>query len=345
MPSHKRISKKRAKKRRIGSFYRPTKTTIRTGACSPNKILRKAYTRRDGTRVQAVCVKNKGLPGKTIASAKVLPKLKVGKLTRYGYHADLSAKMRLVALSKSVRDVGYATTIRRVVAIRNYSEHNPRLLKIYETDIKNLQKKYRSKRSKFRANSKRRSPRKSSRRRRKSSRRCRKSSKRRRKSSKRRRKSSRRRPRKSSRRRRKNKLKFFGGARKWLQKRKKSRSRRRQIAEFRKSSDRLRRRIKKSGPKWSRDHRRKRKIQRQRRMDIPYVQARKEARRYQLELARRRRLEDLRIADLELAREIARRDIQMQRPSIKRCKELLAMGVIDSTNWRRCVRGEDFRRS
>ena len=76
---------------------------------------------------------------KTIASAKVLPKLKAGKLTRYGYHADLSAKKRLTALSKSVLGVGYVKTIRRVVAIRNYSEHDPKLLKIYETDIKNLE--------------------------------------------------------------------------------------------------------------------------------------------------------------------------------------------------------------
>ena len=193
MPSHRRISRKRARKRRVGSFYHPTKTTIRTGACGRRQILRKAYTRRDGTRVHATCIKNKGLPGRTIASAKVLPKLKVGKLTRYGYHADKSAKARLAALSKSVRGVGYATTIRRVVAIRNYSEHNPRLLKIYETDIKNLQKKYRNKRSKFRVNSKKRKPRKSSRRRRKKS-----SRRRRKKSSRRRRKSSRRRPRKSS---------------------------------------------------------------------------------------------------------------------------------------------------
>ena len=342
MPSHRRISRKRARKRRVGSFYHPTKTTIRTGACGRRQILRKAYTRRDGTRVRATCVKNKGLPGKTIASAKVLPKLKVGKLTRYGYHADKSAKARLAALSKSVRGVGYATTIRRVVAIRNYSEHNPRLLKIYETDIKNLQKKYRSKRSKFRANSKKRRPRKSSRRRRKSSRRRRKSTKRRRKSSKRRSKfranSKKRKPRKSSRRRRKsskNKLKFFSGARKWLRKRKKSRSRRRQIAKFKKSSERLRRSIKRSGPRWGRAHRRKRKIQHQRRMEIPFVQARREARNYL-------RHERQRIADLKLAREIQRRG--RQRPSKKRCKELLATGVINSTNWRRCVKGADFRR-
>ena len=62
MPSHRRISRKRARKRRVGSFYRPTKTTIRTGACGRRQILRKAYTRRDGTRVKAVCIKNKGLP-------------------------------------------------------------------------------------------------------------------------------------------------------------------------------------------------------------------------------------------------------------------------------------------
>ena len=64
MTSRKRISRKRARKKRVGSFYRPTPTTTRTGACGKNQILRKAYTRRDGTRVKAVCVRNKGLPGK-----------------------------------------------------------------------------------------------------------------------------------------------------------------------------------------------------------------------------------------------------------------------------------------
>ena len=259
MPSHRRISRKRARKRRVGSFYHPTKTTVRTGACGRSQILRKAYTRRDGTRVKAVCVKNKGLPGRTIASAKVLPKLKVGKLTRYGYYTDLSAKARLASLSKSVRGVGYATTIRRVVAIRNYSEHNPKLLKIYETDIKNLQKKYRNKRMKFRVNSKRRRPQKSSRRRRKKSsrRRSKKSSRRRSK------KSSRRRRKKSSRRRRKksskHNFKFMGFAG-WLLgrpsrsrlSRRYKKARKRQIREFQKSSEKIMRGIRKSSPRWRR---------------------------------------------------------------------------------------------
>ena len=368
-------------------------------------------------------------PAKTVASAKVLPKLKEGKLTRYGYRADKSAKKRLAALSKSVRGVGYVKTIRRVVAIRNYSEHDPKLLKIYETDIKNLHNKYRKKSKKSsrrrrkssrrRKKSSRRRPRKSSRRRkkssrrrpRKSSRRRKKSSRKRKKSSRKRKKSSRRRPRKSSRRRKKSsrrrprksskKYKFLNRATDWLlgTKHSKKAKKRKQISEWRKSSEKIRGRIKRSGPRWGRAHRRKRSSERQRRMEIPYNQARREARNFLLKIERQKRVRQaaaykrrlqkkMRLRSLNRLKARTRGKSDFRRSSKARhsgkkkwysspksrsppsyasavrgrakqpysgaqrdalyssnpaqCKRLLERGLINSTNWHRCVKGEGF---
>jgi len=44
--------------------------------CPKGKIRRKAYVTKRGTRVKSTCTTNKGLPGKTPKSRKVLPKLK-----------------------------------------------------------------------------------------------------------------------------------------------------------------------------------------------------------------------------------------------------------------------------
>ena len=148
MPERKILSRAAAARKPVGSYYHPTPTTTRTGACHVGQILRsgyrrKAYTRADGTRVKASyvpprCVKSQGLPGKTMASAKVLPRLRHGELTRYGYRADKPAAQRLKALKRSAAAYGYRSTVGRVVAIMNYSKHNPRLHRIYKTDLKNL---------------------------------------------------------------------------------------------------------------------------------------------------------------------------------------------------------------
>lgn len=146
----KKIKKKTALKKKVGSVYHPTSKTIRTGECPIGEVGRKgyyrhAYEKKDGHRIKGSyvkrsCIKDKGLPGKIIPSAKVIPSLKEGTLSKYGYSTHLSEKDRLSSLIKAVKELTYAGVIRRVNAIRTLSKSNPKLFKIYTQDIENLQK-------------------------------------------------------------------------------------------------------------------------------------------------------------------------------------------------------------
>ena len=108
---------------------------------------RKAYTRKDGTRVKAVhvksaCVPDKGKRGKTPASKRVLPVLVPGNLGMYGYSnvKTTAAAARHSALTKAVKDVGYAMVIRRVNVVANFNKNSdPRVHKIMRGDIKWMQ--------------------------------------------------------------------------------------------------------------------------------------------------------------------------------------------------------------
>jgi hypothetical protein len=104
--------------------------------CDDGKIRRRSYTRRDGVYVRSACVKDMGLPGKTPAAKRVLPKLTPGRLSRYGYVSTKSATHRRAALRKAVNAEGYATIIRRLVAVSNYNSRSaPEAHRVMRSDI------------------------------------------------------------------------------------------------------------------------------------------------------------------------------------------------------------------
>lgn len=93
--------------------------------------VRKAYKRSDGTvvkskRIAATCVPDKGKPGKTPNSKKVLPKPKQGGLSKYGYSniKTAGAVKRRAALTIAVKDLGYAPVVRRLNLISNYNKNS-----------------------------------------------------------------------------------------------------------------------------------------------------------------------------------------------------------------------------
>lgn len=111
-------------------------TFIMVKSCPRSEILRKgyvrkAYTKANGTvvkskRVAATCVPDKGKPGKTPNSKKVLPKPKKGGLGKYGYSniKTAGAVKRRAALKKAVQDEGYAPVVRRLNLISNYNKNS-----------------------------------------------------------------------------------------------------------------------------------------------------------------------------------------------------------------------------
>lgn len=148
--TQKVIEKKTSMKKPVGTFYHPTETTIRQGRCPIGEIMKDGYYRHTyktktgatvkGKYVKQACTPNKGKPGKTIASAKVIPKLKKGELSKYGYSTHLSEKDRMKSLIKAVGELSYATVIRKLNAVRTLSKSDEHLFKIYSVDIENLQK-------------------------------------------------------------------------------------------------------------------------------------------------------------------------------------------------------------
>ena len=116
--------------------------------CPSGTIRRKAYTRKSYTRtngtvvrgvhVKAGCVKDKGLPGKTKASRKVLPKPVKGALGKYGYAniKHMPATKRRTSLTNAVKTEGYAPIIRRLNLIANYNKNSdPKAHTVIRSDI------------------------------------------------------------------------------------------------------------------------------------------------------------------------------------------------------------------
>lgn len=112
----------------------------RTRACSSGKIRRSAYTRKDGTYVKSACVKDMGKRGKTPKKDRVLPKLKPGKLSAYGYSTFEGVRNRQTALKKAVAKEGYLKILRRLVAVSNYNKRSaPAAHEVMRKDIAWLQ--------------------------------------------------------------------------------------------------------------------------------------------------------------------------------------------------------------
>lgn len=103
--------------------------------CGPDTICRKgytrkAYTRSDGTRVKATyvpatCVADRGEPGKTKKSKKILPEIgdKVS-LRKFGYSVHNSQSDRRDALDKAVKKFGSLEVLRHLNLIRNYQAND-----------------------------------------------------------------------------------------------------------------------------------------------------------------------------------------------------------------------------
>jgi len=94
--------------------------------CPNGYILRKGYTAKRGRttyKVKPTCIKDRGEKGK---GPKLLPKLKEGDLTKYGYSLKDPRSKRRKALRKSVKEYGKNTVIRKLNVLSIYNKNtNP----------------------------------------------------------------------------------------------------------------------------------------------------------------------------------------------------------------------------
>jgi hypothetical protein len=126
---------------------------MKSGGKETRKILRKAYSYKKNGKtiyVKAARVKDVGKPGKTKPSEKVLPKLKHGKLSMYGYSTKKNELSRHRALMRAIRaKMGkvtkekYRKVMRRVNVLATYTTRSqPKNSKIYKSDFRWLQNNY-----------------------------------------------------------------------------------------------------------------------------------------------------------------------------------------------------------
>ena len=110
---------------------------IRTKKCPRGMIRRKSYTRKNGTHVKSVCIKDMGKPGK----GPKLFTLEKGGLSKYGYYVRDSSIKRHTSLKKALKHMSYATLVRKINALSIlFKNTQPGLAKHARSDIKWLQK-------------------------------------------------------------------------------------------------------------------------------------------------------------------------------------------------------------
>jgi len=96
----------------------PKKLVIEMGrtACGRERIRRRGYRRRDGTRVPPTCIRDRGKPGKTPKGERWLPK-DMPKLRGWKKTKPQAERMR--ALKRVTRQQGCRRIGRTMIAISN----------------------------------------------------------------------------------------------------------------------------------------------------------------------------------------------------------------------------------
>lgn len=118
----------------------------RKNACPKGYIMRKGYTRRfrpnvketgftvrrkgsiytvrpkaNTIKVEAGCIKNRGLPGKGPKEGEGIGKLRKGELIKYGYQYRLSDSLRHSALKRAIKRYGALSVYRKLDAVSKLS--------------------------------------------------------------------------------------------------------------------------------------------------------------------------------------------------------------------------------
>jgi hypothetical protein len=105
---------------------------------------RRAYVRKDGTKVsgsyvKAGYIKDVGKPGK---GKKLIPPLKEGSLVKHGYSVSLDKEERRKVLKKAIKEYGDLSVFRKINALAILNKNNPSKSKLYISDRNWISKNY-----------------------------------------------------------------------------------------------------------------------------------------------------------------------------------------------------------
>ena len=122
-----------------------------TNANTNSNLKKSKKSKKKQTYVHEACIKSRGLPGKTSLRygrdgkpAGIGP-LKKGELGRFGYHHldKLSKEERHKSLKMAVKELGAATIVRKLGAIRTYLKNtSPKVSNIFYEDQRWVRRTY-----------------------------------------------------------------------------------------------------------------------------------------------------------------------------------------------------------
>ena len=107
--------------------------------CKKGEIIRKSYTKKNGTKVKATCIKDIGAPGKGL---ELIGPLKKGTLRKFGYSTKESIIKRHNSLLKAVKGLSFSSVIHKLNAVKVLTKKsNPVASQKFSDDMKWLQSK------------------------------------------------------------------------------------------------------------------------------------------------------------------------------------------------------------
>jgi len=102
--------------------------------CPRGYILRSGYTTKNNVVVRPTCVKDMGKKGK---GPKLIPKLKKGLLTKYGYSSKETTQKRHSALKKAAKEYGAGNLVQKLNSIYVLNRGtNPKVAATFNKDKK-----------------------------------------------------------------------------------------------------------------------------------------------------------------------------------------------------------------
>lgn len=110
-----RRSKRRSSKKR--SYKRTPTRGCPRGYIRRASYKRKSYTRKSGSRVRSARVKSNCIKMQGKHGLRVIPKLRKGDLSQFGYSSSASATSRHRSLAKAVKEYGALSVFRKLNAI------------------------------------------------------------------------------------------------------------------------------------------------------------------------------------------------------------------------------------
>lgn len=109
--------------------------------CPKGSISRRKYSYKKKSlknkkiKVRASCVKSRGRRSRGLRVRRVLPSLRKGSLTKYGYHLSDPDEKRHKALKKAFTVYGYSSLIKKLNAVRIYNKSKPTIYNKYTKDM------------------------------------------------------------------------------------------------------------------------------------------------------------------------------------------------------------------